>query len=107
MTNAAKEARLGLSYGRTLLLAGVLFHGAATSFAQTETRPRASTPGQPIPVASGVSPFSGSVPAKSPADLTTRRASAHEQFISSLHSYNFSKISWARALGVAEEGVKE
>jgi len=34
-------------------------------------------------------------------------ASAHEQFISSLYSYNFAKISLARALGVAEEGVKE
>jgi outer membrane protein TolC len=34
-------------------------------------------------------------------------ASAHEQFISSLYSYNFAKISLARALGAAEEGVKE
>jgi outer membrane protein TolC len=34
-------------------------------------------------------------------------ASAHEQFISSLYSYNFARISLARALGVAEEGVKE
>jgi outer membrane protein TolC len=34
-------------------------------------------------------------------------ASAHEQFISSLYSYNFAKISLARALGTAEEGVKE
>jgi outer membrane protein TolC len=34
-------------------------------------------------------------------------ASAHEQFISSLYSYNFAKISLARALGVAEESVKE
>jgi outer membrane protein TolC len=33
-------------------------------------------------------------------------ASAHEQYISSLYNYNFSKISLARALGVAEEGVK-
>jgi outer membrane protein TolC len=33
-------------------------------------------------------------------------ASAHEQFISSLYNYNFSKISLARALGLAEEGVK-
>jgi hypothetical protein len=31
----------------------------------------------------------------------------HEQYISSLYSYNFAKISLARALGVAEEGVKE
>jgi len=34
-------------------------------------------------------------------------ASAHEQYISSLYSYNFAKISLARALGLAEEGVKE
>ena len=34
-------------------------------------------------------------------------ASAHEQYISSLYSYNFSKISLARALGIAEEAVKE
>ncbi len=34
-------------------------------------------------------------------------ASAHEQYISSLYNYNFSKISLARALGVAEGGVKE
>ena len=34
-------------------------------------------------------------------------ASAHERYISSLYSYNFAKISLARALGVAEEGVKE
>ena len=33
-------------------------------------------------------------------------ASAHEQFISSLYNYNFAKISLARALGLAEEGVK-
>lgn len=34
-------------------------------------------------------------------------ASAHEQYISSLYSYNFAKISLARALGVAERGAKE
>ena len=34
-------------------------------------------------------------------------ASAHEQYISSLYSYNFAKISLARALGIAEAGVKE
>ncbi len=34
-------------------------------------------------------------------------ASAHEQFISSLYSYNFAKISLVRALGIAERGVKE
>jgi len=33
-------------------------------------------------------------------------ASAHEQYISSLYSYNYAKISLARALGMAEEGVK-
>jgi outer membrane protein TolC len=34
-------------------------------------------------------------------------ASAHENYISSLYDYNYAKISLARALGVAEEGVKE
>ena len=34
-------------------------------------------------------------------------ASAHEQYISSLYGYNFAKVSLARALGVAEEGVKQ
>jgi outer membrane protein TolC len=34
-------------------------------------------------------------------------ASAHEQYISSLYSYNFAKISLARAMGFAEAGVKE
>jgi outer membrane protein TolC len=34
-------------------------------------------------------------------------ASAHEQYISSLYSYNFAKVSLARALGIAEAGVKE
>jgi outer membrane protein TolC len=34
-------------------------------------------------------------------------ASAHEQYISSLYSYNFAKISLARALGIAEAGVKQ
>jgi outer membrane protein TolC len=34
-------------------------------------------------------------------------ASAHESYISSLYSYNYAKISLARALGMAEEGVKE
>lgn len=33
-------------------------------------------------------------------------ASAHEQYITSLYNYNFAKISLARALGLAEEGVK-
>jgi outer membrane protein TolC len=34
-------------------------------------------------------------------------ASAHEQYISSLYSFNFAKISLARALGIAEAGVRE
>jgi outer membrane protein TolC len=34
-------------------------------------------------------------------------ASAHEQYISSLYSHNFAKISLARALGIAEAGVKQ
>ena len=55
-----------LTYGpsRACLLAGVLFYGAATSLAQTETTPGSSAPGQPIPGTLGVSPFAGSVPAK-------------------------------------------
>jgi len=34
-------------------------------------------------------------------------ASAHEQYISSLYNHASAKISLVRALGVAEEGVKE
>ena len=34
-------------------------------------------------------------------------ASAHEQYISSLYSYNFAKISLVRSMGIAERGVKE
>lgn len=34
-------------------------------------------------------------------------ASAHENYISSLYQDNYAKISLARALGVAEEGVKQ
>ncbi|MBZ5598909.1 MAG: TolC family protein [Acidobacteriia bacterium] len=34
-------------------------------------------------------------------------ASAHERYISSLYNYNYAKISLARALGTAEEGVKQ
>ncbi len=34
-------------------------------------------------------------------------ASAHEQYISSLYSYNYAKISLIRALGIAEQGVRE
>jgi len=33
-------------------------------------------------------------------------ASAHEQYITSLYNYNLAKITLARALGMAEEGVK-
>jgi outer membrane protein TolC len=47
-----------------LLLAGVLLYGAAIAFAQTQTTSSSSTPGQAIPGTLGVSPFSGSVPAK-------------------------------------------
>jgi outer membrane protein TolC len=49
---------------RTSLLAGVLLCAAATSFAQTQTTPSSSAPGQPIPGTGGVSPFAGSVSAK-------------------------------------------
>jgi len=57
---------LKLSYGpgRASLLAGILFFGAVTCFAQTEGATGSSTPGQPIPGTSGVAPFSGSVPSK-------------------------------------------
>jgi outer membrane protein TolC len=34
-------------------------------------------------------------------------ASAHERYISSLYSYNFAKVSLARAQGTAEAGIKE
>ncbi len=34
-------------------------------------------------------------------------ASAHEQYIASLYSYNFAKISLARALGIGEGGIEE
>jgi outer membrane protein TolC len=34
-------------------------------------------------------------------------ASAHEQYIASLYSYNFAKISLARILGIAEGGIEE
>jgi outer membrane protein TolC len=57
---------LKLSYGPgpTFVLAGVLLCGASASFAQTGTTPSSSSPGQAIPGTLGVSPFSGSVPAK-------------------------------------------
>lgn len=34
-------------------------------------------------------------------------ATAHEDYISALYSYNYAKISLARALGTAEQGVKQ
>jgi outer membrane protein TolC len=34
-------------------------------------------------------------------------ASAHENYISALYNYNYSKIALARAIGFAEEGVKQ
>ena len=34
-------------------------------------------------------------------------ATAHQNYISSLYSYNYAKISLARAIGAAEAGVKE
>jgi outer membrane protein TolC len=34
-------------------------------------------------------------------------ASAHEQYISGLYNYNYARISLVRALGVAEQGVRE
>ncbi len=61
-----EETPLRLSYERcrVFLLAGVLVCGAAISLAQTETTPGPSTPGQPIPGTTGVSPFAASVPVK-------------------------------------------
>src|SRR5258708_16954208 len=56
--------RLSDAPARMLLRAGVLLCGAATAFAQTQTTSSSSTPGQAIPGTLGVSPFSGSVPAK-------------------------------------------
>ena len=54
------------SYGgrRALLLAVIMFCGAAASFAQTESTPGTNTPGQAIPGTNGTSPFAGSAPAK-------------------------------------------
>ena len=34
-------------------------------------------------------------------------ASAHEQYINSLYNYNYAKISFIRALGIGEQGVKQ
>ena len=56
--------RLSHAPGCTLLLAGVLLYGAATSVAQTGITPSSSTPGQAIPGTLGVSPIAGSVPAE-------------------------------------------
>ncbi|HKV62579.1 MAG TPA: TolC family protein [Candidatus Acidoferrum sp.] len=46
------------------LLAGLWLCGPMACQAQSSAPPAASTPGQPIPGTQGVSPFSGSVPAK-------------------------------------------
>jgi len=56
--------RLSCAPSRAFLLAGVLWCGATTSLAQTETTSGSGTPGQAIPGTTGVSPFAGSVPAK-------------------------------------------
>jgi outer membrane protein TolC len=56
--------RLSCGPARVCLLSGVLLYGAASCFAQTETTPSSSTPGQAIPGTQGVSGFAGSVPAK-------------------------------------------
>jgi len=60
------EDALRFSYGgrRALLLAVIMFCGAAASFAQTESTPGTNTPGQAIPGTNGTSPFAGSAPAK-------------------------------------------
>jgi outer membrane protein TolC len=50
--------------GRVFLLTGILICTTATSFAQTETAPSSSNPGQAIPGTGGVSTFAGSVPDK-------------------------------------------
>ena len=34
-------------------------------------------------------------------------ASANENYISSLYAHNLAKVSYARAIGYAEEGVKQ
>jgi outer membrane protein TolC len=56
--------RFGYELSRTFLVVGVLLYGVAPSLAQTDTTPSSSTPGQAIPGTTGVSPFSGSVPAQ-------------------------------------------
>jgi len=56
--------RLNHQASCTFLLAGVLFCAAATCLAQSDTTPGPSSPGQPIPGTTGLSPFSGSVTAK-------------------------------------------
>jgi outer membrane protein TolC len=56
--------KLGYRFSRTFLLAGLLLYATPKSFAQSEASTGSSTPGQAIPGTLGVSPFSGSVPAK-------------------------------------------
>lgn len=64
MGEKRRVAPVKLGYTYAFLLAGVLLYGGATSLAQNTTAPASSTPGQAIPGTLGVSPFSGSVPAK-------------------------------------------
>ena len=56
--------RLSYGLGQGLLLAGLFLSGTTRSNAQNEATTGTSSPGQPIPGTQGVSPFSGSVPAK-------------------------------------------
>ncbi len=55
---------LGRELGCTLLLAGALSMGTATSTAQTITAPPPSSPSQAVAATPGASPLGGSVPAK-------------------------------------------
>src|SRR5208337_5381250 len=61
-----RAAPLRFRYGsaQTILLAGFLFWSSKTLHAQSLSIPAASTPGEAIPGTLGVSPFSGSAPAK-------------------------------------------
>jgi outer membrane protein TolC len=61
-----KEAplRLNCELRRIFLLAVILFCGAVNFFAQSETAPNASAPGQAIPGTGAVSSYGNSVPAK-------------------------------------------
>jgi outer membrane protein TolC len=56
--------RFSYGPGRNFLLTGCLLSASEITFAQTQTTPSSSTPGQAIPGTLGVSPFAGSVPAK-------------------------------------------